>query len=57
MAKTANMRAVLVTAEQMEKLKAIQQKHAEESPVNARPSVNAIVRGLIDQSLRQMGMN
>lgn len=55
MAHNPNFKPVLLTAEQMEAVKRIQQQARDKSPVSAAPSISAIVRGLVDKGLQQVG--
>lgn len=51
MAQNPNFKPVLLTKEQMEKVKRIQDEERSKSPLNLAPSLNAIVRGLVNQAL------
>lgn len=54
MAYNPNFKPVMLTAEQMEAIKRIQQKHRDNSALNAAPTISSIVRGLVDKALQQM---
>lgn len=55
MAYNPNFKPVLLTTDQMEAIKRIQQQERKKSPLNAAPSISAIVRGLVGKALSQVG--
>ena len=54
MAYNPNFKPVMLTTEQMEAIKRIQQKHRDSSLLNAAPTISSIARGLVDKALQQM---
>lgn len=54
MAYNPNFKPVMLTTEQMEAIKRIQQKHRDSSELNAAPTISSIARGLVDKALQQM---
>ena len=54
MAQNPNFKPVLLTKEQMESVRRIQDGYRAESPLNVAPTLNAIVRGLVDKALKQV---
>lgn len=55
MAQNPNFKPVLLTANQMEIVKRLQEQERSKSPLKVAPTLNAIVRGLVDKALSQMG--
>ncbi len=51
MAQNPNFKPVLLTKEQMAEVKRIQDEERSKSPLNLAPSLNAIVRGLVNKAL------
>ncbi|MEF3760500.1 hypothetical protein [Escherichia coli] len=51
MAVNPKFKPVLLTNEQMEAVRRIQEVERSKSPINVAPSLNAIVRGLMDKAL------
>lgn len=51
MAQNPNFKHVLLTTEQMAEVKRIQDEERSRSPLNLAPSLNAIVRGLVNKAL------
>lgn len=54
MAHNPNFKPVLLTAEQMARIKLIQEKERKKSPLSVAPTLNAIVRGLVDKALSNL---
>lgn len=54
MAYNPNFKPVMLTANQMEALKRIQEQEREKSAIKAAPTLGAIARGLVDKALQQM---
>ncbi|WP_314139862.1 hypothetical protein [Buttiauxella noackiae] len=54
MAQNPNFKPVLLTKEQMESVRRIQDGYRAKSPLNVAPTLNAIVRGLVDKALTQV---
>lgn len=55
MAYNQNFKPVLLTKEQMDIIRRIQEGERSKSPLNVAPTLNAIVRGLMDKILKQDG--
>lgn len=55
MAYNQNFKPVLLTKEQMDIIRRIQEGERSKSPLNVAPTLNAIVRGLMDKILKQEG--
>lgn len=51
MSRQATMKPVLLSKEQIVKLKLIQEEEQQKSPLGIAPSIHAIARGLIDKAL------
>ncbi len=51
MAYNPNYKPVLLTKEQIEAVKQLQEEERRRSPLNVAPTVNAIVRGLVNKAL------
>jgi hypothetical protein len=54
MAHNPNFRTVVLNTRQIEAVRLIQERERQKSPVNAAPTISAIVRGLLDNALNQM---
>ncbi|HBR4754306.1 TPA: hypothetical protein L9W62_000056 [Klebsiella pneumoniae] len=54
MAHNPNFKPVLLTAEQMAIIKLIQEEERKKSPLSVAPTLNAIVRGLVDKALSNL---
>lgn len=55
MAYNPNFKPVLLTKEQMQAVKRIQDSERAKSPYQVAPTLNAIARGLMDKALKQEG--
>ncbi|WP_260524128.1 hypothetical protein [Serratia sp. PL7] len=55
MAYNPNFKPVLLTKEQMQAVKRIQDSERAKSPYQIAPTLNAIARGLMDKALKQEG--
>lgn len=55
MAYNPNFKPILLTKEQMEVIKRIQDVERSQSPYNVAPTLNAIARGLMEKILKQEG--
>ncbi|VEC02018.1 Uncharacterised protein [Cedecea lapagei] len=54
MAYNPNFKPVLLTAEQMEAIKRLQEQEREKSVLKVAPTISAITRGLVDKALKQL---
>ncbi|EKT61316.1 MULTISPECIES: hypothetical protein [Providencia] len=54
MAYNPNFKPVMLTLEQMERIKALQEVERTKSPLKLAPTLNAIARSLVDNALNQM---
>ncbi|MDU1089445.1 MAG: hypothetical protein E7A42_06775 [Leclercia adecarboxylata] len=55
MAYNPNFKPILLTKEQMEVIKRIQDGERSKSPLNVAPTLNAIARGLMEKILKHEG--
>lgn len=55
MAYNPNFKPILLTKEQMEVIKLIQDGERSKSPYSVAPTLNAIARGLMEKILKQEG--
>ncbi len=55
MAHNPKFKPVLLTASQMEVIKRLQEQERDKSPLRVAPTLNAIVRSLVDKALTQVG--
>lgn len=55
MAYNPNFKPILLTKEQMEVIKRIQDGERSKSPLNVAPTLNAFARGLMEKILKQEG--
>lgn len=54
MAYNPNFKPVMLTMDQMVRIRALQDAEKAKSPLNLAPTINAIARGLVDTALSQM---